>query len=254
VRRTTRGLAGLAACLLLWEAASRLGLVDARYVPPPSLVLTRLAMLLGERDFLADAVSTLLSWAIALGLAAVIGVLAGLLFGAVPGLRTIAGPVVEFLRPLPSVALIPLVISLLGSDSQAKITLAVFAATWPIMVNTSYALGEVDPQVIAAARAHQVSGWRLLSGVTLPAIAPFVLTGIRFSASVTLIVLVSTEFLTGGGIGVGQFVYISGTTGGRMDVVLAGTLFIGLFGALANAALLGVQRRWIPWAPPEGSA
>ena len=254
MKRFTRGLAGLAACLLLWEAASRLRLLDSRYVPPPSVVLIRLATLLGDKEFLVDTVSTLLSWAIALGLATVIGVLAGLLFGTVPGLRTIAGPVVEFLRPLPSVALIPLVVSLLGSDAQAKIALATFAATWPIMVNTSYALGEVDPQVIAAARAHQVSGWRLLRGVTLPAIAPFVLTGVRFSGSVILIVLVSTEFLTGGGIGVGQFVYISGSSGGRMDVVLAGTLFIGVFGALANAAFLGVQRRWMPWAPPEGSA
>jgi NitT/TauT family transport system permease protein len=253
VRRFTRGLAGLAAFLLLWEAASRLGLVDARYVPPPSLVLTRLAMLLGDKEFLADTVSTLLSWAIALSVASVIGVLGGLLFGTVPGLSTVVGPIVEFLRPLPSVALIPLVISVLGSDSQAKITLAAFAATWPIMVNTIYALGDVDPHMIDAARAHRVSGLRLLSGVTLPSIAPFVLTGIRFAGSVTLIVLVSTEFLTGGSIGVGQFVYISGSTGGRMDVVLAGTLFIGLFGALANAAFLGVQRRWMPWAPTEGS-
>jgi NitT/TauT family transport system permease protein len=210
-------------------------------------------MLLGNKDFLADSASTLLSWGIALSLASVIGVLAGLLLGGVPGLNTIVGPVVEFLRPLPSVALIPLVISLLGSDSQAKITLAAFAATWPILVNTSYALSDVDPHVIDAARAHHVSGLRLLRGVTLPAIAPFVLTGIRFSGSVTLIVLVSTEFLTGGSIGLGQFVYISGSTGGRMDVVLAGTLFVGLFGALANAAFLGVQRRWMPWAPPEGS-
>ncbi|KAA2248751.1 ABC transporter permease subunit [Solihabitans fulvus] len=248
-----RKLIGLVVFLLLWEAASRSGLVQATYVPPPSVVLVKFAGLFGNPQFLTDVVSTLLSWVIALGLATLIGVPLGLLLGGVRLLRTVSSTIVEFLRPLPSVALIPLVISVLGSGAQTKIALATFAALWPVLFNTIYALHEVDPQLVDTARSFRVSRLRRLTGVTLPSIAPFVLTGVRFSASVALIVLVSTEFLTGGTIGLGQFVYTWGSSAGRMDMVLAGTVFAGLFGYLVNIGFVAAQRRWLVWAPAGGA-
>jgi NitT/TauT family transport system permease protein len=87
--------------------------------------------------------------------------------------------------------------------------------------------------------------------VTLPSIGPFVLTGVRISASISLIAVVGTEFLAGGSIGLGQYTFVQGTSGGRMDVVLAATVFTGLFGCLANAGLLALQRRWVPWGRGE---
>lgn len=246
-----RKFAGLVGFLLLWEAASRSGLVDARYVPPPSVVLTRFVGLFGDRKFVVDIISTVLSWAIALTVASVIAVTAGLVIGGVRLLHTISAPIVEFLRPLPSVALIPLVISLLGTDAQTKIVLAVFAATWPILMNTIYAMGEVDPQLLETARSFRIGRWRMLFGVRLPSISPFVFTGVRISASIALIAVVGTEFLAGGSVGLGQYAYVWGTSGGRMDVVLAATVFAGLFGCLVNAGFLAVQRKWVSWGPEE---
>jgi NitT/TauT family transport system permease protein len=88
--------------------------------------------------------------------------------------------------------------------------------------------------------------------VTIPATLPFVLTGIRFATSVALISLVSTEFLTGGTIGLGQFIYISGSSAGRMDLVLAGTAFAGVLGLLANQVINTAQARLLPWAANGG--
>ncbi|MFC0436574.1 ABC transporter permease [Kutzneria buriramensis] len=249
-----RKLAGLVGFLLLWEAAGRLGLVDARVLPPPSEVLVRFGLLFTDRGFVAGAVSTVLSWAIALLCATVLGVGVGLLLGSVPALRLITMPVIEFLRPLPSVALIPLAIALLGTQAQTKIVLGVFAATWPILLNTSYALGEVDPRLLETVRCFRVSRWRRLVGVTLPSIGPFVLTGVRISASIALIAIVGTEFLAGGSIGLGQYAFVQGTSGGRMDVVLAATVFAGLFGCLVNAGFLAVQRRWVSWGSVASSS
>jgi NitT/TauT family transport system permease protein len=79
------------------------------------------------------------------------------------------------------------------------------------------------------------------------------MTGLRLSATVALIVLVSTEFLTGSSVGVGQFVNHWGSTSLRMDVVFAGTIFIGLVGYLVNIALLGAQRRWLGWVATGGA-
>ena len=249
-----RKLVGLVGFLLVWEAASRLALVDPRVLPPPSEVLVRFGLLGTDARFVAGAISTVLSWLIALLCATVIGVVFGLLLGSVPVVRLISMPVVEFLRPLPAVALIPLAIALFGTDAQTKITLAAFAATWPILLNTSYALGEVDPRLLETARCFRVSRWRRLTGVTLPSIGPFVVTGVRISASITLIAIVGTEFLAGGSIGLGQYAFVQGTSGGRMDVVLAVTVFAGLFGCLVNAGFLAVQRRWVSWGSGEVAA
>ncbi|GLY69135.1 ABC transporter permease [Amycolatopsis taiwanensis] len=247
-----RRLIGLVAFLLIWEAAGRSGLVAAGVLPPASEVLARFFGLFADARFLPDAASTLLSWVIALVFAAVIAVPLGMLLGSIRPLRLVIGPVIEFLRPLPTVALIPLAILVLGSGAQTKISLAAFASTWPILFNTVYAVGEIDRQLLETARVFRTPPRRLFFSVILPAVAPFVLTGIRLSAAVALIVLVSTEFLTAQ-IGIGHFVYLYGTTQLQMDVVFASIVFTGLIGYLVNMGLLGAQRRWLGWAAVGGA-
>lgn len=253
MRTAARRLTGLAVFLLLWEAAGRLELFKAGVLPPASVVIGRFFLLLGDAEFLRDVVATLLAWLITLLLASAIAVVVGLLLGSIRPLRLATGPVIEFLRPLPTVALIPLAILVLGTEAQMKIALATFAAVWPILFNTMYAISEIDSQVLDTARAFRTPRARLVYAVILPSIAPFVLTGIRLSAAVGLIVIVSTEYLTSTTIGVGQFVYHWGSGALRMDIVLAGTIFTGLVGYLVNSALLGVQRRWLGWSAAGGA-
>jgi NitT/TauT family transport system permease protein len=253
MRTVLRRLTGLAVFLVLWEAIGRSGVVKAGVLPPPSVVLTRFIGLLADAEFLRDAASTLLSWVITLALASAIAIPLGILLGSIRPLRLVTGPIIEFLRPLPTVALIPLAILLLGSGAQTKIALATFASVWPILFNTMYAIGDIDRQLLDTARAFRTPRPRLVYAVILPSIAPFALTGIRLSAAVALIVLVSTEFLTGSSVGVGQFVYHRGSTSLRMDVIFAGTIFVGLVGYLVNIALLGAQRRWLGWAAVGGA-
>jgi NitT/TauT family transport system permease protein len=247
-----RRLVGLVVFLLIWEAVGRSGVVAGNVLPPASVVLARFVALFTDARFLPEAASTLLSWVIALALATVIAVPLGLLLGSIRPLRLVTGPVIEFLRPLPTVALIPLSILVLGSGAQTKIALAVFASTWPILFNTVYAVGEIDRQLLETARVFRTPRHRLLFTVILPAVAPFVLTGVRLSAAVALIVLVSTEFLTSE-IGIGHFVYMYGTTQLRMDVVFAAIVFTGLVGYLVNIGLLGAQRRWLGWSAAGGA-
>jgi NitT/TauT family transport system permease protein len=248
ILRKATGLAGLIA---LWETISRLQLVDPQVLPPPSDVVRRAATLVGDPTFASGTVSTILSWLIALGGATLIGIVLGLAIGSSPALQAIGMPIVEFLRPLPSVALIPLAISVFGIDAETKIVLAVFAATWPILMNTIYAFEAVDAEQLEIARCFRVSRRRQLTGVVLPSIGPFVLTGVRISASTALIALVATEFLAGGSVGIGQYANVWGAAGGRMDVVLAVTTFAGLLGCGINAAFLALQRKWMPWSAGE---
>ncbi|PRX50271.1 NitT/TauT family transport system permease protein [Prauserella shujinwangii] len=247
MRPVVRNLVGLAAFLVLWEGVARLGLVRQEDLPPASVVLEQTFGLLGNESFLRDVIASVLAWAIALGLAIVIAVPSGLLLGSLPGLRVATRAVVEFLRPIPSVALIPLVILVVGGGPESKIALATYAAVWPILYNAIYAFDEIDPLLIDTARSCGVSRARILASVALPHAAPFVFTGIRMSAAIGLIVVVSVEFIAGAASGIGQFILEATSGAGRMDLVLAGTIVAGLLGYLINEGLERLGRRMFRW-------
>ena len=152
-------------------------------------------------------------------------------------------------------ALIPLVLIVVGGGPEAKITLAVYAAVWPILFNTIYALAEIDPLLLETARTYGTPRSRVLTSVALPHAAPFVFTGIRLSAAISLILVISTEFLAGAKLGIGQFVLEASSGPGRMDLVLAGTVVAGLLGYLVNEGLERLGNRLFRWSSAvEGAA
>lgn len=218
-------------------------------------MFARIGELLGDVDFVRDVIASVLAWLIALLISVAIAVPAGLLLGSVRWLRDATKAIVEFLRPIPSVALIPLVLIVVGGGPEAKITLAVYAAVWPILFNTIYALAEIDPLLLETARTYGTPRARVLTSVALPHAAPFVFTGIRLSAAISLILVISTEFLAGAKLGIGQFVLEASSGPGRMDLVLAGTVIAGILGFLVNEGLERLGHRLFRWSSAvEGAA
>ena len=254
MKKLLRGLAGLVGFLLLWEVLVQVGLVDRTFTPPPSVVLGTVGDLLGDPEFIRDIVATMLAWLIAIAVAIAVGVPAGLLLGSVPALRTATAAIVEFLRPIPITALVPLVLLVIGSGPEAKITLAVYASLWPIMFNTIYGMGEIDPVLMETARACGTSRFRILTSVALPQTAPFVFTGIRLSATISLIAVVSVEFLAGSQLGLGSFIIVASTGSTRFDLVLAGTVVAGTLGYLINEGLEQLGKRLFRWSTVDREA
>lgn len=249
-----KSLTGLLGFFLVWEFAVQAGLLPAHWIPPVSDVALALVDLLGNEGFLRDVIATLLAWLLALGIAILIGVPLGLVLGNVPVLQSASRALIEFLRPIPAVALIPLVMVTIGSGPDAKITLAVYAAVWPILFNTVYAFGEIDPVLLDSARASGTNRRQMLTWVALPHAAPFIFTGIRVSASIALIAVISVEYIAGSEIGLGRFILMMGQNGGYLDQVMAGTVLAGLAGWGINAALEATGRRLFRWADAEERA
>jgi NitT/TauT family transport system permease protein len=205
--------------------------------------------LAGDSVFLAGVGATLRAWALGLGLACAIAVPLGLLFGSVPVVDAAVRAIVEFLRPLPSVALIPLVSLLLGSGTETKVALVTYASVWPILFNTVYGLGETDPLAKDTLRAFGFGRLSVLLRVQLPGTAPFIAAGIRISAAVALILAVATEILAGFGEGLGIYIAQAGlATDGTRDV-LAGVVWAGTLGLVINGALVRAERKLFPWIP-----
>lgn len=244
-----RGAIGVVLFLAAGEVIGRLGLVNREDVPPPSDVLRTLWQMLTEEDFASDVLITTSNWLLGLAAAIMIGVPAGLLLGSVPMLNAASRLVIDFLRPIPSVALIPLAILVFGTGTDMRVFVMVFAAIWPILFNTIYGLKEVDPLAKETARSYGAGPLRVALTVSLPSAAPFVLTGIRLGATIALILEITAELLGGGGPGgIGKVINVATSGFGRMDVVLAAALVAGVIGVVANTLLEFASRRGFAWA------
>ncbi|MHC3469685.1 ABC transporter permease [Streptomyces sp. 7R007] len=243
------GVLGVLVAFGVCEVVGRAGLVRRGYLPPASEVLARAVELAGDASFLSEVGVTLRAWALGLGLAIALAVPLGLLLGSVPVVDSAVRVIVEFLRPLPSVALIPLVSLLLGTGTETEVTLITYASVWPILFNTVYGLGETDPLARETLRAFGFGRLSVLLHVELPGTAPFIAAGIRISAAVALILAVATELLSGFGEGLGIFIAQAGlSTDGTRDV-LAGVVWAGTLGLVVDAALVRCERRLFPWTP-----
>jgi NitT/TauT family transport system permease protein len=244
-----RGAIGVVVFLGIGELIGRLGLVSREDLPPPSDVLRTLWEMLTVEGFASDVMVTTSNWLIGLAVSIMIGVPAGLLLGSVPMLNAASRLAIDFLRPIPSVALIPLAILVFGTGTDMRVFVMVFASIWPILFNTIYGLKEVDPLAKETARSFGAGRLRVALTVSLPSAAPFVLTGIRLGATIALILEITAELLGGGGAGgIGKVINIATSGFGRMDVVLAATLVAGVIGLVANVVLEFVSRRGFAWA------
>jgi NitT/TauT family transport system permease protein len=242
-----RAVIGVVAFFVLVEFITSLELVPAIYLPRASTVVYRMIALLQDPKFLNNVLATLHAWAIGLALATLISVPVGILIGTSDLAYRMSSPLIEFMRPIPSVALIPLGILLWGQGFLMKIILVAYATTWPILFNTVYGVHDVDPIAIQTARCFGMKRMAVLRHISLPSAAPFIFTGIRISASIGLIVVVGTELLASAESGIGSYILFVSSSGGHMDSVLAGAAIAGIVGVLINWVLGLFDRHAFAW-------
>ena len=244
-----RGLAGILAVLLIAELLGRAGVISRGVLPLASTVLARAAGLAGNPRFGEDVAATLEAWALGLVIAVAVAVPCGVVLGSLPGVRSATLAVVEFLRPIPSVALIVLVGLLIGPGLRMNVTLIVYAAIWPVLFNTIYGLDDADPVARETLRAFGFRRLAVIRFASLPGAAPFIATGIRLASSVALILTISTGYLTGriSGNGIGAFIADANTGAGNTAVVLAAAFWSGVLGLVLNGLLVWAEHRVLPW-------
>ena len=244
-----RGAIGIVAVALILELFSVSGLLDPKLVPSVFVVIQRAAGLAVNTEFLGGIATTLRSWAGGLLAAVVVAVPLGVLLGALPGVNAAARTLVEFLRPIPSVALIPLAIIMFSEIGDWLMTgsLVFYASLWPILINTVYALQDVDPLAKDTLRSFGFGSIALLWRVALPSAAPFIATGVRLAASIGIVVVISAELLSGGTSGIGVFLLKNNAAAGHTDVILAGALWAGVIGLVINTILVRAEKSAFRW-------
>ena len=242
-------LAAVAVLLVLWELVVRGGIVAESNIPPASAALSELVSQLVDGAFWSAVGSTLQGWALGLAIAVALGIPLGLLIGSSRwAYRALRVPI-EFLRPIPSVALIPLAVLIYGQDLQSKVFLAAFASFWPLLIQTIYGVQDVDPVATDTARSFGLGRAERMWRITVPSAVPYIATGIRISSAVALILAVTAELVIGAA-GLGREINVA-RSGGNLEAMYALIVATGLLGWLLNLTATAGERRVLHWHPSQ---
>jgi len=238
--KLAQALALPAALAALAEIGARLsGPSDA--VAPPSSVALALVEALGDGSLLTATRDTLLGAFGGLAIGASIGLVLGLILGAAPSLDRLLEFPVEVLRPIPSVAVIPIALVALGFGYSLEITIVAFASVWPLLILTRAAVRGVEPRLVEVARALKLTPLDTIVKIVAPAALPRIFVAFRLAAGVALIVAVTVEIAVNP-IGLGYGVMTAGQAL-RPDLMLAYVFWIGVVGFGLNALLVLAQQR-----------
>jgi ABC-type nitrate/sulfonate/bicarbonate transport system permease component len=250
-RRSVEGVVlpavGVAVVALAFELAPRIGLLPRSSFPPTSEVATTLVRLLGTAEPWQALWRTLDAWVRAIGVAVLIGVPLGLAMGASRVGALLCRFTVEFLRPIPSVTLIPVLVLVYGTNTSLTVALGAFAAAFPLLFQAMYGIADVDPVAMDMSRAYGLGRFDRARFVVVPSCAPYLATGLRISASVALILVVTGEYVVGVP-GLGQKVLVA-QSGGAYDRAYAWVFLTGVLGLLVNLAFRALEARYLRWQP-----
>lgn len=239
------GLAGIAGFLLTWELIPRLGLVNPTYLPPASEVLGVLASNFALGAYWKAIGQTMTGWALGLLIATVAAVVLGLLIGSSSFLRRATNSTVEFLRPIPSVALIPLAVLLFGMQLESTLLLVVYASFWQVLIQVLYGVADVDPVASNTARSFGLGRLARIRYVVWPTTLPYLMTGVRLAAAVALILAITAGLIIGTA-GLGQEILLA-QSGGAIAQMYALVLTTGILGILINMGMRFIERRTLAW-------
>jgi ABC-type nitrate/sulfonate/bicarbonate transport system permease component len=239
----------VASALVVWELVSRGGLIAERDLPAMTTTVHKLWELMQTRDFWVAFAQTVRGWALGLGIAILLAVPIGIVLGSNDLLASAFRVPIEFLRPIPSAALIPLLFLTLGTRLRSEVFLAAFGAFWPLLVQTMYGVRDVDPVAVDTARAFHIPRLSRLYRITLPGAVPYITTGIRISSAVALILAFTAELFMGlPGLGA-QVNYAQSY--GLHEELYAYALATGFLGLAIHLLSTAFERRALRWHPSQ---
>ncbi len=243
------GVLMLLALLVIWDLTARFKIIDLLSWPPFLDIALRWVELAVNGEIAAALLISVWRVLVGYALAVAIAVPLGLLIGYSNRIFYLLEPTLESLRPIPVVALIPVIILFFGLGSTMKIVIITYACFFPILLNTISGVRHLDRVLVDTARTFGLSRWHTISRVMVPAATPYIFTGMRISVGFSLMAMAAAEMLTGGD-GIGAFILDAQRTFKVKDMY-SGIITLGLLGYVANRGFIAVERWMLRW---HGSA
>ena len=231
--------------LIAWEIVARLGFIHPSLFPPPTRVFQAFLEMARSGELARDVRASLWRAVIGFLLGSAAGIAVGLVTGRVEKLNNYISPLIQLFRPLPPVAIIPLVIVWFGIGEVSKIFSIAFAVFFPVWINAHLGAHEVPRTFLWSAQTLRVRGVKLLWKVIFPAALPFIMAGLRNGVSLAFIMVFVSE-LAGASAGIGYQISVS-YLAYRVDRMMAALALLGLFGAAADLVLIRIAWLVFPW-------
>jgi nitrate/nitrite transport system permease protein len=179
---------------------------------------------------------------IGFGLAALIGIPLGFLIGRVAFINGMMSPIISLLRPVSPLAWLPIGLLVFKAANPAAIWVIFISAIWPLIINTAVGVSRVPQDYLNVARVLDLSAWKVLTRILLPATLPYILTGIRLSIGVAWLVIVAAEMLTGG-VGIGFWVWDEWNNLNVEHIIIA-IFVVGIVGLLLEQLLVLIAKKF----------
>jgi ABC-type nitrate/sulfonate/bicarbonate transport system permease component len=239
--------AGIAVGLGLWQLLSATGILPGDSFPSMTAVLRAVVDELSGASGWRAIGDTLAGWAIGFALGAVAAIVVGMVIGLNrPAFRSTI-LVIEFMKTIPVIAILPMVMPQFGGTLKMEYTVVAFGVFWPLVIQVVYGVRSMDPLVRDTAEVLQVTGLRRFVSIVLPSAAPFTATGLRIAAAVALILAVIAE-LIGGAAGLGRDILVAEDSGtSALPLMYALIVITGATGILIAAVFTLLERRLLRW-------
>lgn len=231
--------------LLLWEIGCRSKWIDGTFLPPLSTVALALFKLTASLEIVQQVLITLKRILTGYLLGASFGYVLGFVCGYMPRIYHLLEFTVEWLRPMPSVALIPIGILFLGLGDPLNYFIIAWACSWPVFINTMDGVRSTDRVLINTGKTFGFNRAALIRKIVVPSSLPYAFTGLRISLAIAVAVAVITEMVASG-TGLGAFI-LNTSLSFRMADMYAAIIAVGLFGYGLNALFLFVEKKVLRW-------
>ena len=238
----------LASWALVAGVVEALGLVNPIFLPGPWLVIGKVVELALNGQLWAHVGATLQRVALGFSSGAVLALAVGLPAGHFRSVRRAVEPVVELLRPIPPLAMLPLFVVWIGIGEESKVGFITYATFFPMFLTAVHAVRRIDPLLVRAAESLGARPRQLFFRVLLPAALPEILTGMRLGLALSFFVIVISEFI-GAEHGLGYLIN-DGRNFFLVPQMLGAAVVLGLLGYAGNALVRLLERRTLRWQHP----
>lgn len=237
--------------LLAWEVAAGTGLLDPRLFTPPSEIAAKGVEMIVGGELWVHVGSTLARLLTGFVLGSAGGVILGLLMGVWRPVRAALGPTFTALYALPKIAILPLLLLIFGLTETPKVLAIAISVFFVVQINTLAGIVQIDSRILEAAQAYKASGWKLFRYVLLPGATPSIMTGMRVSAGMAVIVVTAVEFVASNS-GLGYLIWNAWQLF-QPSRMFVGLIVVSIIGALVTGLIVLLERELLPWRHPRTS-
>lgn len=231
------------ALVILWWVYS--GANSSPFFPPLRTILERFGTKWLGEGLVKDILPSLSNLFIGFGIGVIVGLVFGIVIALMPVLEAVVDPFLQFLRAMPGIAMLPLLIMILSTSDLSKIVLIAYGSLWPVLLNTVDGVKAIAPEVRQAGRSYRVTRTNMLFRIILPGAFPQASIGIRLSLSIALVLMVGSEYY-GASHGIG-FAVLEAKQIFHLADMWSGVILLGIIGYLLTFLYDRIERRLLRW-------